>query len=84
MWNCLPEYVVNAPSVDSSKNRLAKQWSNDEIVYDYKAAAPAVFQALVACNIVTLAHYSSFVEIATLGYIMAYEEWAQTTIPCCE
>ena len=33
--------VVNAPSVDSFKNRLDKQWSNEEIVYDYKAAAPA-------------------------------------------
>ena len=41
VWNCLPEYVVNAPSVDSFKNRLDKQWSNEEIVYDYKAAAPA-------------------------------------------
>ena len=39
MWNFLPEHVVNAPSVDSSKNRLDKQWSNEEI--DYKAAAPA-------------------------------------------
>ena len=35
MWNFLPEYVVNAPSVDSFKNRLDKQWSNEEIVYDY-------------------------------------------------
>ena len=41
MWNFLPEYVVNAPSVDSFKNRLDKQWSNEEMVYDYKAAAPA-------------------------------------------
>ena len=31
--------IVNAPSVDSFKNRLDKQWSNEEIVYDYKAAA---------------------------------------------
>ena len=39
----LPEYVVNAPiySVDSFKNRLDKQWGNEEIPYDYKAAAPA-------------------------------------------
>ena len=37
MWNFLPEYVVNALSVDSLKNRL----DNEEIVYDYKAAAPA-------------------------------------------
>ena len=41
LGNFLPEYVVNAPSVDSFKNRLDKQWSNEEIVYDYKAAAPA-------------------------------------------
>ena len=37
MRNFLPEHVVNAPSVDSFKNRLDKQWSNEEIVYDYKA-----------------------------------------------
>ena len=41
MWNFLPEHVVNAPSVDSFKNRLDKQWSNEEILYDYKAATPA-------------------------------------------
>ena len=50
MWNFLPEYVVNAPSVDSFKNRLDKQWSNEEIVYDYKAGrktyAPAETQDL--------------------------------------
>ena len=40
MWNFLPEHVVNAPSVDSFKNRLDKQWSNEEILYDYKAATP--------------------------------------------
>ena len=34
-------HVVNAPSVDSFKNRLDKQWSNEEILYDYKAATPA-------------------------------------------
>ena len=41
MWDFLPEHVVNAPSVDSFKNRLDKQWSNEEILYDYKAATPA-------------------------------------------
>ena len=41
MWNFLPEHGVNAPSVDSFKNRLDKQWSNEEILYDYKAATPA-------------------------------------------
>ena len=39
MWNFLPEYAVNAPGVDSFNNRLDKQWSNEEIVCDYKAAA---------------------------------------------
>ena len=39
--NPTTEYVVNAPSVDSFKNRLDKQWSNEEILYDYKAATPA-------------------------------------------
>ena len=32
MWDFLPEHVVNAPSVDSIKNRLDKQWSIEEIV----------------------------------------------------
>ena len=36
MWNFLPEYVVNAPGVDSFKNRLDKQWSNEDILYEYK------------------------------------------------
>ncbi len=41
MWNFLSEYVENAPSVDSFKNRLDKQWSNEDILYEYKAVAPA-------------------------------------------
>ena len=41
MWTFLPEYVVNAPSVDSFKNRLDKRWRNEGIVNDYKATAPA-------------------------------------------
>ena len=45
LQNGRPRYcvVVNAPSVDSFKNRLDKQWSNanEEILYDYKAATPA-------------------------------------------
>ena len=43
LGNFLPEYVVNAPSVDSFKNRLHKQWSNEEIVYDYKAAGRKIY-----------------------------------------
>ena len=29
----------HAPSVNSFKNRLDKQWSNEEILYDYKASS---------------------------------------------
>ena len=32
MWNFLPEYVVNAPSVDSSSNRLDMQWSHEDML----------------------------------------------------
>ena len=32
MWNFLPEYLVNAPSVDSSSNRLDKQWSHEDML----------------------------------------------------
>ena len=33
MWNFLPEHIVNASSVDSFKNRLDKQWNNEEKLY---------------------------------------------------
>ena len=36
-----PNMFLNAPSVYSFKNRLDMQWSNEEIIYDYKAVAPA-------------------------------------------
>jgi hypothetical protein len=36
-WNSLPCEVVNAPSVSSFKRRLDKCWSNQEIIYNFKA-----------------------------------------------
>ena len=36
-WNSLPTDVVNAPSVNSFKNRIDRFWSNQDIMYDYKA-----------------------------------------------
>ena len=36
-WNSLPTDVVNAPSVNSFKNRIDKFWNNQDIVYDHKA-----------------------------------------------
>ena len=36
-WNSLHTDVVNAPSVNSFKNRIDRFWSSQDIVYDYKA-----------------------------------------------
>ena len=37
LWNSLPENVVSANTVNTFKNRLDKFWSDQELVYDYKA-----------------------------------------------
>ena len=37
IWNSLPNEVVEAPSVNSFKNRLDKHWKNQEVIFDYKA-----------------------------------------------
>jgi hypothetical protein len=37
-WNKLPENIVNAPSINSFKNRLDKHWKDEELCYaNYKA-----------------------------------------------
>ena len=36
VWNSLPEDVVNAPSVNSFKNRLDKFWNNQPFKYNYE------------------------------------------------
>ena len=47
LWNSLPEEIVNAPSVNSFKNRIDIFLGNQEIYYDnYKAEV----------NIVTIYH----------------------------
>ena len=33
-WNNLPENVVNAPTLNSFKNRLDKLWEEDDVMYD--------------------------------------------------
>ena len=35
-WNSLPQQVVEAPSVNSFKNRLDKYWKDQESIYNYK------------------------------------------------
>jgi len=37
MWNSLPNDVVHAESTNTFKSILDKFWSNQEIIYDYRA-----------------------------------------------
>jgi hypothetical protein len=37
IWNSLPREVAEAPSINSFKNRLDKFWSDQDIVFNYKA-----------------------------------------------
>ena len=37
-WNCLPDTVVSAPSMNSFKNRLDKYWANQDVLYNFKSA----------------------------------------------
>ena len=37
LWNSLPENVISVNTVNTFKNRLDKFWSNQELVYEYKA-----------------------------------------------
>ena len=38
VWNSLPNHVVNAPSLDSFKNRLDKLWLTQPLLYEYTEA----------------------------------------------
>ena len=37
VWNSLPDYVVEADSLNAFKNRLDKYWTNQDVVCDYKS-----------------------------------------------
>ena len=37
VWNSLPDYVVEADSVNSFKNRLDKHWANQEFVFNFNS-----------------------------------------------
>jgi len=37
VWNSLPDYVVEADSVNSFKNRLDKYWANQEFVLNFNS-----------------------------------------------
>ena len=36
-WNSLPECVISASTTDSFKYKPDKFWSNQDIIFDYKA-----------------------------------------------
>ena len=44
IWNCLPENVMSAPSVNSFKNRLDNFWACEDILYDYRAVITGSFK----------------------------------------
>jgi len=37
IWNSLSNHVVSADTVNTFKGRLDKFWSNQDVLYDYKA-----------------------------------------------
>ena len=37
IWNSLPDYVVHADTVNCFKSRLDTFWSNQDLVYNFKA-----------------------------------------------
>jgi len=37
VWNSLPNYIVKSDTINQFKARLDKFWSNQEIVFNYKA-----------------------------------------------
>ena len=37
LWNSLPSHVVNAPTLNTFKNRLDRIWANEEVLYKYRA-----------------------------------------------
>ncbi len=40
IWNGLPNEVIQSPNINIFKNRLEKHWSNQEIVFNYRATIP--------------------------------------------
>ena len=47
IWNCLPENVVSAPSVNSFKNRLHKFWACEDSLYDYRAVITGSYKPII-------------------------------------
>ena len=67
---------THAPSVDSFKNRLDKQWSNEEILYDYKAATPAGRKLFAPAGTQDLT-----IEAKACAAVMIYERYIYRIFP---
>ncbi len=39
-WNGLPNEIIQSPNINIFKNRVDKHWSNQEIVFNYRATIP--------------------------------------------
>ena len=47
IWNSLSDYVVSAETVNTFKNRLDRSWSNQDVLYDYRADLHGIRNALL-------------------------------------
>jgi len=45
VWNSLPDTVVMSETVNQFKNRLDKFWSNQDLIYSYKAELTGIGSA---------------------------------------
>jgi len=46
-WNSLPESVISVSTTESFKNKLEKFWSNQDLIYNYKAELTGIVSRLI-------------------------------------
>ena len=54
MWNSLPNDVVHAESTNTFKSRFDKFWSNQAIIYDYRAEIQGTGSRSVTTNFLVI------------------------------
>ena len=67
-WNSLPTDVVNAPSVNSFKNRINRFKSNQDIAYDYNAKLQYISRPSIN-NVQEVYSEKDLVPVSTQGNI---------------
>ena len=67
MWNSLPNYIVEAPSIETFERSIGKFWSIQDIAYNYEVALSQSqqwrlggggFQAFIGLNCVANQHWT--------------------------